>query len=345
MTASDIVAGARYEAVGQPSRSGRIAIVEAMRGLASIAVACFHFSVLSSSPIGRFAHAYGWLGVDVFFVISGFVIPLSLHGRDHSARDFPKFLMRRLARLEPPYLLSIALVLAAWQLSTLAPGFSGTPPTYSLPQIGFHFFYLIPLTHYEWLGPTYWSLAYEFVFYIVVGLTFASLASRPSLFTFGVVAAFGAVSLYAQHRFFPASLMVARILEFGVGVLLMRLVVDPPWAKVQSEAWLGLCLVAVFAFGNWAIGIAVLATAAAIYFGKDLRLGRWAYVIGGFSYSLYLTHTIVGGRIENLGRRFGDGALYDTALLIVSLAVSIAFAMVFSRLFEAPFRRLSHRIA
>jgi peptidoglycan/LPS O-acetylase OafA/YrhL len=262
-----------------------------------------------------------------------------------TARDFPQFLLRRLTRLEPPYLLSIALAIAAWHLSALAPGYGGTPPTYSLPQIGFHFFYLIPLTKYEWLGPTYWSLAYEFVFYIVVGLTFAPLARRSSAWTLGMIAVFTAVSLLAQHHFYPGSLLPARVLEFGVGAMLMRLIVDPLEATTRDASGLALCVIGVFVLGGWAIGLVVLLATAAIYFFKDLQLGRWAYVVGGFSYSLYLIHTIVGGRIENLGRRLGDGALYDGALLIVSLAVSIGFAMVFARLFEEPFRRLAHRIA
>ena len=53
----------------------------------------------------------GFIGVDVFFVISGFVIPLSLQGRDYRIADFPRFMIRRLVRLEPPYLVSIALTI------------------------------------------------------------------------------------------------------------------------------------------------------------------------------------------------------------------------------------------
>lgn len=78
--------------------------VDALRGVAALAVALFHFSGQLSSPLALAFKSYGWLGVDVFFVLSGFVISLSLQGKGYALKDFPAFLLRRLVRLEPPYL-------------------------------------------------------------------------------------------------------------------------------------------------------------------------------------------------------------------------------------------------
>src|SRR6185369_10561381 len=144
---------------------GRISVVEAMRGIAAISVALFHFSVQLEGP-ARDIFDYGWIGVDVFFVISGFVIPLSLSGRGYSVRRFPQFLLRRMVRLEPPYLASIVLVLAVWSLAAVALGLGADRPDYSWAQLASHLFYAVPLTHYTWISEAYWSLAYEFVFYI-----------------------------------------------------------------------------------------------------------------------------------------------------------------------------------
>jgi peptidoglycan/LPS O-acetylase OafA/YrhL len=126
----------------------RIPVVEAMRGIAAIGVALYHFSGRFDTGLPLVFHSYGWLGVDIFFVISGFVIPLSLYGKDYQLRDFPMFIMRRLVRLEPPYLASIGLGLILWHASSVAPGFRGTDPSYSLPQVLGHLFYAIPLTSY-----------------------------------------------------------------------------------------------------------------------------------------------------------------------------------------------------
>src|SRR3569833_4435320 len=105
----------------------RISIFEAMRGLAAASVALFHFSV-QLDLAARDAFFYGWVCVDVFFVISGFVIPLSLYGRGYTIQQFPQFMMRRLVRHEPPYLVSIILVLDVWHLSAAAEGPAGSAP-------------------------------------------------------------------------------------------------------------------------------------------------------------------------------------------------------------------------
>src|SRR6266568_3937548 len=182
---------------------GRISIIEAMRGIAAISVALFHFSVQLEGT-ARELFAYGWVGVDVFFVISGFVIPLSLSGRGYSVRQFPQFMLRRMVRLEPPYLASVVLVLGVWYLAALTPGLGGPRPDYSWPQIASHVLYAIPLTQYTWLSQAYWSLAYEFVFYIVAGLTFASLIEWPVEWTV-LLAALIAAALYPVEGAFDVT--------------------------------------------------------------------------------------------------------------------------------------------
>ena len=78
----------------------------------------------------RASGCYGWLGVEVSFVISGLVIPLAIHRSfdRFSLQDFPAFMVRRLVRLEPPYLVSVVMVILLWELSVRAPGFAGGSP-------------------------------------------------------------------------------------------------------------------------------------------------------------------------------------------------------------------------
>ena len=93
----------------------RIYLVEYLRGLAALSVAWFHLTNQYAAGISpaRISGSYGWLGVEVFFVISGFVIPLSLAKLQtrYTLRQFPQFMVRRVLRLEPPYLLSVVLVI------------------------------------------------------------------------------------------------------------------------------------------------------------------------------------------------------------------------------------------
>ena len=82
-------------------------------------------------------------------------------------------------------------------------GFQGDQPSYSLRQIVSHLFYVVPLTSHTWLSPVYWSLAYEFVFYIIVGLTFASLIRREIEWTILTAAFISVIGFLAQSKLAP----------------------------------------------------------------------------------------------------------------------------------------------
>src|SRR3569832_1975532 len=90
------------------AQADRIEILDWLRGLAALAVAWFHFTVGGPLvPDGAFKEAgqFGRHGVDAFFVISGFVIPYSMsRGGYRGWKDSLRFVFKRLARLEPPYL-------------------------------------------------------------------------------------------------------------------------------------------------------------------------------------------------------------------------------------------------
>src|SRR6185295_1906083 len=97
----------------------RLQGLDFLRGLASLAVCWFHltrFRYNVPDPRGYAlvcqTGAYGWLGVEVFFVISGFVIPYSLYRARYRVKNYRTFILKRVIRLDPPYLVSIAVILA-----------------------------------------------------------------------------------------------------------------------------------------------------------------------------------------------------------------------------------------
>lgn len=90
---------------------GRSQLIQGLRGLASLAVAWYHLTEGLGSALKQWG-SIGAHGVEVFFVISGFVIPFSIWKlkRSNSLTGFPKFMARRLLRIEPPYLVSLIMV-------------------------------------------------------------------------------------------------------------------------------------------------------------------------------------------------------------------------------------------
>ena len=114
-TASPVTSGPLHDSTPRSNDVGprrRIPFVDALRGTAAFAVMWHHFTCGSGfvqTSLLRWSGAYGWLGVHLFFVISGFVLPVSLDRRRYRLRQFGVELLRRLIRLEPPYLASLAV--------------------------------------------------------------------------------------------------------------------------------------------------------------------------------------------------------------------------------------------
>ncbi len=116
-------------------------------------------------------HTAGHLAVDVFFVLSGFVICYSLRGVRVTGRFFVNFMLRRSIRLDPPYWLSIVLVLGVLGLQAAV-----TKNTSNLPPIGSivaHVFYLQEILGYPEINIVNWTLCLEIQFYLTFCLALA----------------------------------------------------------------------------------------------------------------------------------------------------------------------------
>ena len=135
----------------------RLPTLDALRGVASLAVMWFHFSLqpyLSNDSIRR-SGKYGWLGVDVFFVVSGFVIPYTMVRANFRVGDYWRFLLKRITRLDPPYLLTILLIVGYRYFLTTSPSYQGDPFHLSAAQILLHVGYLNAFFGYEWFNPVF----------------------------------------------------------------------------------------------------------------------------------------------------------------------------------------------
>ena len=302
-----------------------------------MSVALFHFSIGMEGAITQSINNYGWLGVDIFFVISGFVIPLYLSNALYKHVDFFRFMVKRIVRLEPAYVISIILTIVIWHLSALSPMFRGGEPEYTAAQIAFHLFYLIPLSDYSWLNPVYWTLAYEFVFYILMGLCFPIFRRYGPL---SLLAASGGVAIIT---YFAHCSVDHRIFEFALGTLtffwwernFLRTITCIAAATIVGALWW---------FSDTTTTLVCVSTATLIVGAGKIRVGKLALFLGTISYSLYLTHVQIGGRVVSLGSRFIEGPLAEVVLCAIALIVSILFAYIFWRLIEAPSLAASRHI-
>ena len=165
----------------QPSRFNYL---ESLRGLAALSVALFHFEgnkfLFNNSFIGN-----GWLMVDFFFVLSGFVIALNYQSKMLQFNDLVVFQLKRFLRLYPLHMLML-LTFLALEFSKLhqetQTGLIGQTPAFSLNTLG-SFIHNIFLTHnlfleeVTWNGVS-WSISAEFYTYMV--FAFIALATKNS---------------------------------------------------------------------------------------------------------------------------------------------------------------------
>lgn len=315
-------------------------MIETIRGLAALSVCLFHFTIgsihfVGSSSIYQLVASKGWLGVQAFFVVSGFIIPYSLIKSKYQIKHFFQFFAKRCVRIEPPYLLSVlVIVLLSW-LSTLSSVYNGQPFQFEIGRILAHIAYLPEHLGYKWYTPVYWSLEAEFHYYILIGLALPFLwKNNISLligFAAGLIASF--FIPLAVFSYMPLFIM-------GIAVCAYK-------TEKINQVVLWIVLIACVATGilrDQPIVMSVVGVVTALLICYVEFRSRITDFLGKISFSLYLLHAPVGGRVINLGGRYADTDWKVWLVVILALTVSIVVAWLFYQLIEYPSQRWSKQI-
>lgn len=323
-------------------KTKRIPVLDAMRGVASFAVCWYHITNGNETflPKGALKSSglYGWVGVEVFFVISGFVIPFALAGSGYRFANCGSFLLKRIVRLDPPYFVTIVLILILGYLSTKTPGFQGPPFAYSWPQVLLHVGYLNAFFDYPWLNPVFWTLAIELQYYLLIALIFLLLGHRNHLIRLCTMSALAllAIAIPAQQYVFHWLFLFL----FGIATFQFR-------SGLLSRNSYLLHLAPIYAGGWFCYGLLIaitgLISALVIAFSNFSELGVLAW-LGKISYSLYLLHVPIGGRIINLSSRFAVTMPEKFLAVIVATIGSIFAAWMLHKCVEYPAQRWSAAI-
>jgi peptidoglycan/LPS O-acetylase OafA/YrhL len=318
----------------------RLGTIDGLRGVAALGVAWYHFTHGSGLLHGGWLYnsgLYGWVGVEMFFVISGFIIPYSLYRAGYRSRNFGQFLVKRVARLDPPYFADILLCIALSYIVPLAPGFRGEWPHYTWAQLAAHIAYVNSIVHKPWVNVVFWSLGIEFQYYLLIGALFPLLVARRNAVRFG----FLGLLLVLSALIHSESLVFRYFPLFVAGILTFQCKADLVSTRTLLSGLLVTGVVSCLVNGP-VTGCVGMATALIIRF---VRLGSSRLTdFGLISYSLYLLHVPIGGKIMNLGGRFAHGTPALMALLATAVAASVTAAAIFYRYVELPSQRLSSSI-
>jgi peptidoglycan/LPS O-acetylase OafA/YrhL len=322
-----------------------ISNIQFLRFAAAAAVLFSHTCDLLLPPTS-FVWAVPWsAGVDLFFVISGFIMAWLTHGQFGEPGAAPRFLRGRIVRIVPPYWLFTGLMI----LTVLFLGEHVRHTTIDPDQIATSLAFVPWPRHGGQINPILsqgWTLNYEAFFYACFAL---AMMARRGLLGLGV--AF--VALAALHPLVPDSWFVLKfysqpiILEFLGGIGLARLYIA---GERLSPVGSGLCaagaILSYFLLRDLTdrvlyFGVPALALAAAFMLAPEpRRLGpvrRFLRFGGDSSYTLYLSHTFTVNGVVLLWRSLGVGP--PVVAIFAALAVAVAAAMLFYSFVEAPFTR------
>ncbi|BDH15304.1 acyltransferase family protein [Streptomyces hygroscopicus] len=365
--APDLVTTAPRPAIRGRSRGGpsRLRALDGLRLLAALMVAAYHYGgrngeiaqAWGGSPAHQFPtaaplFAYGCLGVQIFFVISGFVICLSGWGRTLRA-----FIASRVSRLYPAYWAAILLVTAVFALPWVA--FEALAPSEVLTNLTM---LQQPLGVDRVLGVC-WTLWAEMRFYALFALCVVlpgATRRRVVLFCAGWTLA--AALAQAAHQPFLDTVLMPEYAPFfigGVGLYLLHrygardpiawAIVLVSWLIGQHYAVAGLWhapSATAFSYRSTAVIIAVVtlgfALVAAVALGRlHWANWRWLTVAGALTYPFYLVHEHLGWVVVR-ALHHGIG-LPSYATLILTVALMLLLAWVLHRFIERPLTPLLKR--
>lgn len=352
----------------------RIAPLDGLRGLAVLAVILYHGTVFEPPSAGagavfRAVARFGWAGVDLFFVLSGFLITRILAETRGASNYFRVFYARRFLRIFPLYYVSLLLLVLLFRVG------AGESAWYWLyasnVKVTLDGWPAAPLSHF-------WSLAVEEQYYLVWPLVVSLLPRRalvalcavlvllvPAARVAGYLGGVPDVGLYvltpfrldglaagsllalvvpglaAPRRYVPHALAALALAAFSTGLVVAR----------AGDAFWGTPPMLTLGFTSVAVGFAaVVFLAVALPRGSLLpRLLEWKPLraAGKVSYAMYVFHWPVTHALREAGFRpaaIAPGAAGWAVYLAALLAAVSLLAALSWKVLEGPCLALKDRV-
>lgn len=348
------------------AKNQKLNLIQAFRGLAALLVVLFHATQISEAQFNYLFlnnfFIFGDSGVDLFFVLSGFII-FYIHRSDINVKTkFKSFILKRFVRIYPIYwLLTILALFSYFFVPAL------WDKTYTLTLGGIiKSIFLIPQEQYPVVGVG-WTLSYELLFYFMFSLLIflrpklsVPIVSGWLLLTLGLFfletfSSFEATPFYLKFLFSRYNL------EFIFGVIAAYLVYKIRFKIKVNQAFLVLnlgvilfALCCIFFKPGELLNIRIIAYgissmliilgAALIDLIAPLKIPTFLLHLGNASYSIYLTNKTLlrllsGGALEvKLERAFG---YFLTMSLIIVVTVALG-CLVYSSV-EKPLLEFSRK--
>lgn len=320
-------------------KSRRLLELDVFRGMAALIVVLFHYTyrynlVFNTQTMGLYEFSYGFYGVQLFFIISGFVIFMTLE----KVSTGVEFIKRRFIRLYPTFWICMTLTF-------IVTSFSGIPRfERSLREFLINFTMIPGLLKTKYVDGVYWSLEVELLFYMVMFLVF--ITKNVNRITIVNYLWLGTNALIANFniKFLKILLFTDFSYLFIAGISFYKI-----WKGDKSYYQFLLilfCLIYSFSFKGIEEGLIVSCFFLLFFLFIYKKIGFLSSLkplvfLGDISFALYLIHQFIGMIIINKLSRYTNSYFL---LLIISLGFSITLAWIISKYAEVKISRKLKRV-
>lgn len=331
-------------------------LIQLLRGIASLLVVVMHATsnakeIWKIDFLGGF-FTFGGAGVDIFFVLSGFIITYASRSLVRNGLNFMKFLKRRFVRIFPVYWIITTVFLL---IQIALPAFYNTPFVITPGNLLYTYF-LMP--EHEMINGVSWTLSYELFFYILFSLSFVlkrtNLLALLSLFyVLSIILLpflFPGITdnLWSRFIFYPMNI------EFFMGIaaalIISRISIKMANVLLLSGSFAFITAGVLFNFGyilfnntfNRVVifGIPsffIITGIVRLEMNKIFRMHNFLLRLGEASYSLYLIHLPLIMAIFKMAYKFNITQEYSlSAIMIITVGIICFLSILFYKIIEKP---------
>ncbi|GAA4332073.1 acyltransferase [Mucilaginibacter gynuensis] len=342
-----------------PVKPRKLEGIQILRGIAAaMVVFCHVVNAVYNYDHGQSLLAkkqfilWGTSGVDIFFVISGFIIYITTVNKNRQADSAPAFMLKRALRIYPLYWL-FTTVYVLLILSGLAFRSNPITPLYTISS-----YLLIPADkpgHHGFIHPIVsqgWTLAYELYFYLIFSLGILLKQKKHFILYLCIsLSVLAGLALSFKSVYLPVTGLISSplIMEFVLGVLLARLFLHLQKSQLLFKSnylcalLIAIALLALYfepvnvsrvAYRAPLAGLMLLT--AAMLCPVRSAVNRYLIYLGDASYSVYLTHGLFSLAIGTLLKKGWLGMIDPSLIILLFTAIAIIGGVLVYTWIEKP---------
>ncbi|NRD23230.1 acyltransferase [Winogradskyella litoriviva] len=312
-----------------------IPVITLLRGLAALIVCLFHFVCGTTDYVNNDLilkiFQYGTLGVPMFFVISGIVLPLAMINGNYKTSSWKNFLLKRIIRIEPPYLVAVVLAVVYMYLRSFMSNTGDVDIIPSSQNILLHIGYLVPFfENANWLNAAFWTLAIEFQYYILLVFLFPLMINKNYVYRilFYIILLLPGFIIIKEDFFTHYSSL------FLIGILFVLRKAK----KINQIEFILMsiitCFVVYYLLGIETLFVVFFTLFIVNYFPKFKQ--KQFNFLGKISYSLYLLHGLTGTALINVLSHHFKEPFQKVIVIVLGVMFSIMVAYLMYLFVEKP---------